>query len=312
MSFLNLDPNLAKFYQNMSLVKEMEYNNYNPDYYYDYIPYYCWSTFTYSLLSNNSVKYYVNDMYGVSIYDQDWNYIDRKHANMDYGCGQMFVVGDFIYIGTNLLHKLDLNFKVIRRVSFRVTCSMSHSYDSCNKRILSLGYCPNFNKLYIHIYNLNLRKISEMNTSSIANYISNGQVVPYSILLSYYNNQIFISYQNNSFPYELYMLVADSNCQLIGIYKLQNSSPEVGYRVAYTSMFTRWRWSFINDRFGNILYVNQNQICLFNLTTYITTGCTEAYPISMYDIWWYTYLNMDQSGRLVLLNARSNKILFFF
>ena len=80
MSFLNLDPNLAKFYQNMSLVKEMEYNNYNPDYYdyYDSNPYRCWSTFTYSLLSNNSVKYYVSDLYGVSIYDQDWILIRIK------------------------------------------------------------------------------------------------------------------------------------------------------------------------------------------------------------------------------------------
>ena len=54
----------------MSLVKELDDN--------ESIPYWCISTFSYRLLSNSSMNYYVNDINGFSIYDQDWILIRIK------------------------------------------------------------------------------------------------------------------------------------------------------------------------------------------------------------------------------------------
>ena len=286
----------------MTLVKELEFEN-------NWCWYKCFSTFTYRRLSNNSISYYVNEKNGSSIYDQDWNLI--KRINSTGSAGQMFIVDDFIYIGDldPVLKKYDLNFELINLVPFPRTWWSSFTYDSCNKRILVLSYCLICVKISIRIdiYNLNLRKIAEMNTISINDYFSNYKAY---FSLTYYNNQLFIVNQMNSFPYELNMLVTDSNGQLIETYQLQDSS--VMKIVACPSI--------VNDRFGNILYAYRNQLCLFNLIKNKTSSCMNLNMIKTmihyaeenkdYDL--TTYLNLDQSGRLVLLNTLSKKILFYF
>ena len=92
------------------------------------------------------------------------------------------------------------------------------------------------------------------------------------------------------------MLVTDSNGQLIETYQLKNNSQFLGskYWVFYPS---------INDQYGNILYVFENQICLFNLTMNITKDCMAIYNGSLLsNIVPFTYLSIDQSGRLVVFD----------
>ena len=70
ISFLNLDPNFATFYQNITFVKELDFETIRCINFYA-----CLSTFTYQRLSNNSINYYVNHADGFSIYDQDWDLV---------------------------------------------------------------------------------------------------------------------------------------------------------------------------------------------------------------------------------------------
>ena len=221
----------------------------------------------------------------------------RINSTGDLLCGKIFIVDDFIYIKSSRfdprLKKLDWNLEIINVVPVPVPpkWSVSSTYDSFNKRILVFSNCDEI-PIHIDVYNLYLRKTSEINTTSISKYFSNANLWRLSSV-SYYNNQMYMLYYQASFSFERNMFVTDSNGQLIGIYQLKKSNE-------YLDSF------FINDYFGNILYTYKNHLCLLNLTTNITIGCTEAYPITWYIIWLDTYLNMDQSGRLVLLNNKSN------
>ncbi len=76
----------------MNLYNELDFTEPNRSY--------SFSTFTHRILPNNTINYYLNDDKGISIYDQDWNFIKRINLKSVYSYvslrGNIFIYDEFI------------------------------------------------------------------------------------------------------------------------------------------------------------------------------------------------------------------------
>ena len=142
----------------------------------------------------------MNDPVGISIYDHNWNFIQRINSSNPniLLSGNMLIFDDFIYISNALasshyILKLDLDLHLINYLSVNVNF-FSIAYDSCNNRLLGLWKSEDTNGIPvigINIYNLNLRKLSEMNTTTINNNVKN--LIGSSLELFFFMNKLYIS-----------------------------------------------------------------------------------------------------------------------
>jgi hypothetical protein len=268
------------------------------------------STFTHRILSNNTVNYYMNDDTGISIYDQDWNFIrriDLHSVKLNASLrGNIFIHDQFIYIGNfyfdknyhkNLFLKLDFDLNIINYKHFYNY--ISTVFDSCRKVffLLWIKEVEYFKiEINIDVYNVYLRKISEINSTSINSAFDRYIFQPLSTVLGSFNNQLYISYKDRNNFYES-ILVTDINGQyittiaLIGIISFQKIN------------------SFIFDHFGNILFT-RSQICLFS-TFLKQIKCNEKTRgyLSFYND--PLFAQMDQSGRLVVIDSMKQKVQFY-
>jgi hypothetical protein len=244
----------------MNLVKELDftYSNIN----------YSFSTFTHRILPNNTINYYMNDDRGISIYDQDWNFIRRNDLNSVNAKislrGDIFIDDKFIYIGNVYFYdyfeyikskdflflKVDLDLNVINYQHFPQFISIA--FDSCNKRIFLLwiiGFGLSA-KINIDVYNLNIRKTSEINSTLINSAIVLHDIWWLSAGLGFFNNQLYISFKDVNYYQSI--LVTDINGRYITKHVLIQTS--LIYLVN----------SFTFDHFGNNLFTTGGQMCLFS------------------------------------------------
>jgi hypothetical protein len=297
----------------MSLIAELNFT--------EAVTSYSYPSFTHQILANNSINYYMNDDRGISIYDQDWNFIRRinlNSLNQDITLrGNMFIHEEFIYIANvvyynyydySLFLKLDFDLNIINYKHFLSWQSISIAFDSCNTRIIFLWTIYNSDKIFIDIYDLNLRKVSEMDTTTINNKHNN--MSQYSTAIVLFNNHLYISYKDQYF-YQ-YIIVSDINGQYITTYSLIQTS--ISYFMNY----------FTLDYFGNILYTSMGKLCLFETSLNKTSNCIENLGFneykkerginsSYYDVNDYPlYAQLDQSGRLVAIDSFKKKIKLYY
>jgi hypothetical protein len=291
----------------MNLVKELDftYSNIN----------YSFSTFTHRILPNNTINYYMNDDRGISIYDQDWNFIRRNDLNSVNAKislrGDIFIDDKFIYIGNVYFYdyfeyikskdflflKVDLDLNVINYQHFPQFISIA--FDSCNKRIFLLwiiGFGLSA-KINIDVYNLNIRKTSEINSTLINSAIVLHDILWLSAGLGFFNNQLYISFKDVNYYQSI--LVTDINGQYITKHVLIQTS--LIYLVN----------SFTFDHFGNILFTTGGQMCLFSTYLNKTKKCTEITQERLSSNVYPLYAQVDQSGRLVAIDSIKQKVQFY-
>jgi hypothetical protein len=145
-------------------------------------------------------------------------------------------------------------------------------------------------EININVYNLYLRQISEINTISINSNLKSNYTRWHRMYI--YNNKIYIFYADwiNILSY---VLVADINGKYINRYN-------------FGCYF--WVNSIAFDPFDNMIFTTNGQICLFDS---ISNNVTNNYP-STYDFFNYQYANIDQSGRLVVINSKYGKIKIYY
>jgi hypothetical protein len=252
----------------------------------------------------------MNDDRGISIYDDNWNFIKRinlKSLDQDISLrGNIFIDDDFIYIGNvfalelgNFFLKLDLNLHIINYQYFRPNTRslISIAVDLCNKRIFLL-WTSGFSSIHIDVNNLYLRKTSEINTTSIINnaFKFNSQ----SLAMVYFNSQLYISYVDLDFYH--YIMVTHINGEFITKYFLIKTP------IIWTN-YMIVRESFTVDYFGNILFTSMGKLCLFEISLNETRNCIENYESS------YNYplfAQVDQSGRLIAIDSLKKKIKLYY
>jgi hypothetical protein len=279
---------------------------------------YTFSTFTHRMLPNNTINYYMNDDGGISIFDQDWNFIQRinfNSLNQDISLrGNMFIDDEYIYVGNvfigdttasgffSFFLKLDNNLNIINYQYFQTVQLISMAFDSCSQRIFVLwtNVYLNSSKINMDVYNLYLRKISETNTTSInSNLINFNRLSP---ALVYFDNQLYISYKDEA--HYQYIMVTDINGQFIKTYSLIQTSI-----VAYM-------YSFTFDHFGNILFTSMGQLCIFETSLNRTINCTEIFRFDEYSSQltydYPLYAQVDQSGRLIVIDSFKQKIQIYY
>jgi hypothetical protein len=302
-------------HQTMNLFEELDFTDTSTSY--------TFSTFTHRILPNNTVNYYMNDDRGVSIYDQDWNFIQRvnlRSLNQDLILrGNMFIHDEFIYICNSFLYtdyqfensyfflKLDFDLKIVNYHHFMNWYFISMAFDSCEKRIFLLwtkydfshNTMESFNfKINIDVYSLYLKKTSEMNTTSINDNAID--LFGLSLAIVYFDNQLYISYKN-IFGYQ-YIMVTDIMGQYIKTFALIETS------------FHFQMNSFTVDNFGNILFTSMGQLCLFDTSLNITKSCIDNLNFNEYNAIYSfyndypLYAQVDQSGRLVAIDSFKQKI----
>jgi hypothetical protein len=269
------------------------------------------SSFTHRILPNNTINYYLNDDKGISIYDQDWNFIrriDLHSLNPDISLrGNIFIYDEFIYIGNvydighYMFLKVDFNLHIINLV--HLPRSIPSMFDYCNKRILLLRI-GGLSKINIDVYDLNLRKLSEINCTSINSaYDTNGYWLT-NAGLGLFNNQLYISYndENNI----LIIFVTDLNGQYI--------TKHVLIKSRYYDLLNPLTF----DHFGNILFTIEGQLCLFStvlnkirkcILIFIDHSPTWEYYRLPYEI--PLYAQVDLSGRLVVIDSINKKMQFY-
>jgi hypothetical protein len=285
----------------MNLYNELDFTYSNTNY--------SFSSFTHQILPNNTINYYMNDDRGISIYDQDWNFIKRINLkSLDQKIslnGNIFIDDEFIYIGNvffsnlnSLFLKVDLDLHIINYVA-HYTLYISSTFDSCNKRIFLL-WVGKDTKINIDVYNLSLRKISEINSTSINSAID---IYPeyWSVRtgLGLFNNQLYIFYKDvNSYQS---ILVTDINGQYITKHVLIEYFSELINPITF-------------DHFGNILFTMEGQLCLFSIFLNMTRKCIEKTinPLYYFSTFNYPlYAQMDLSGRLVVIDVNYRKMQFY-
>ena len=218
----------------------------------------------------------------------------------------MLIFDDFIYISNALasshyIIKLDLDLHLINYLSVNVNF-FSIAYDSCNNRLLGLWKSEDTNGIPvigINIYNLNLRKLSEMNTTTINNNVKN--LIGSSLELFFFMNKLYISAVDDAS--NRYIIVTDNDGHYITTYFLIKNSPI--YPIKTISF----------DHFGNFLYTNIDQICLFKTALNKTTSCKEILDLNQNTHYFWLqplYAKIDQSGRLVAINSLGKKIQFYY
>ena len=248
-----------------------------------------------------SMNYYVNDHFGITVYDQEWNFLRRMNkSNSVYTFGgNMFIVEDYFYIGTDFVNgggqliKADLNLNIINVIAItKVFCaSFSVGYDSCNKRILGMTVdISNKYKIVINVYNLFLRKTSEINTTSINSNLKSNYARLHKIYIVW--NRIYIYYVDWS-SISAFILVANINGEYMKTYNLDHYS---------------WINSLVIDQYENMIFTPNGKICLFNSILNNVTNCSFLSDTN-FD---YLYTNIDQSGRLVTIDPIKGKISIFY
>ena len=292
----------------MNLVKKINFTESNRSY--------TFSSFTHRILPNNTINYYMNDDRGISIYDQDWNFIRRNdlHSVNPYITlnGNIFINDEFIYIGNVFFSKLidkrptisfdcfflkvDFDLHIINYQHF--THLISSTFDSCNKRIFLL-WIGKYTKINIDVYNLSLRKISEINSTSINSAIYIYGYGSVTAGLGLFNNQLYISYKDRN--YYRSILVTDINGQYI--------TKHVSIKTFASSIN-----SLIFDHYGNILFTLEGQLYLFSTFLNMTRKCIEKtidplYYFSTFD--YPLYAQVDQSGSLVVIDSFEKKVQFY-
>jgi hypothetical protein len=299
----------------MNLIAELKFPDSNTSY--------TLATFTHRILPNNTVNYYINDDRGISIYDQDWNFIRRINAfNPRIPLyGKMFINDEFIYIGNCLpsiniedrfFLKLDFDLKIINHHYFPFSRNFFVAFDSCNKRFFLLwsNMIVESVKIHLDVYNMYLRKTSEINTTSINN-INNHIYADswFTTGLGFFRNQLYISYKN--FDLDQYIMVTDINGRYITTYSLI---------LTFVHNFMN---PFTFDNFGNILFTSMGQLCLHDTFLNKTKKC-----IVNMDFWTYIienqidllqimndyplYAQVDQSGRLIAIDSFKKKIKLYY
>jgi hypothetical protein len=274
------------------------------------------SSFTHRIFPNNTINYYMNDDRGISIYDQDWNFIrriDLNSLNPDISLrGNIFIYDEFIYIGNVyyldyngyfMFLKVDFNLHIINLV--HLPRDIPSIFDYCNKRILLLrmGGLP---KINIDVYDLNLRKISEINCTSINSaYDTNGYGLS-NACLGLFNNQLYISHNDENFTQIIF--VTDLNGQYITKYVLIKSR--------YYDLLNPLTF----DHFGNILFTLEGQLCLFSTVLNKIRKCIQIF-IDHSPSWNSLsyelpheiplYAQVDLSGRLVVIDSVNKKMQFY-
>jgi hypothetical protein len=293
----------------MNLVKEFNFTLFDNVY--------SFYSFTHRKLPDNTVNYYVNADRALAIFDQDWNFMQRitsNSLNPDISLqGRIFVDGEFIYIGNDCIFsfasietvyvlKLDFNLNIINYHHLQPEQLYSIAFDWCNKRIFLLWTILYYeSKIFIDIYNLYLRKISEINTTSIINNaINKNQRLPG---IEFFNNKLYITYKDaNNFQY---IMVTDINGQYITTYNL------------IQTLVDSYMGSFTLDNFGNILYTSMGKLCLFDTVLNKTINCTQNKYLNEYKntleylLWdqdYPLYSKLDQSGRLVTIDSFKHTI----
>ena len=252
------------------------------------------------------MNYYVNEATGMSIFDEDWNFIQRiSRTNTDLQLdGMMFIIDGFIYIGGGIQKSImrlsfDLNVVNVIRFNNNIPLKFEMAYDSCTNKIFGM-HVDNTYKLTISIYNLYLRKLSDMNVTSI-----NGNIKPlYAYIDTFviHRNQIFISYLTDNNLGNI--LVTDINGQYIQTHFLLNYQSS----KFWTYGIEKWITCMMFDQYENILFTSFGQLCLFS-STLNTTNC-GILPFSVSNT--FLYANMDESGRLVFIDQENKKIKFFY
>jgi hypothetical protein len=250
----------------------------------------------------------LNDDRGISIYDQDWNFIKRKILTGYFYKslkGNIFIYGEFIYIGNIYysnyydcwLLKLDFDLHIISYQYF--SQAISPTFDSCKKRILLLRMMGGNSQINIDVYDVNLRKISEINCTSINSDIDTYGYWLTTASLGFFNNQLYISYLDKNSTQII--LVTDINGQYI-----------TKHVLIQTSLYY-WLNSFTFDHFRNILFTTGSQICLFstilNNRKCIDITINDSFYFSLFD--YKLYAKVDQSGRLVVIDSFEKKLKFY-
>jgi hypothetical protein len=294
----------------MKLVKELDFTYSNT--------HYTFSTFTHRILPNKTVHYYMNDDRGISIYDDDWNFIRRidLHSVNPYISlrGNIYIYDEFIYIG-NVYYSMIYNEFMFLKVDFNLHIfnyihllqDIPSTFDYCNKKIFLIRK-GGLSKINIDVYDLNLRKISEINAIDLDTtmFISGG--------LGLFNNQLYIYYEDMNLTQII--LVTDLNGQYITKY------------VLIQTPFYFYLNPFTFDYFGNILFTTGGKLCLINTFLNKMRKCTQVIiddspylAMSYYDYsssldYWSTvnyplYAQVDQSGRLVVIDSFEKKVKFY-
>jgi hypothetical protein len=282
---------------------------------------YSFYSFAHRKLPNNTVNYYVNDDRALNVFDQDWNFLQRiNFDNLNPYIslkGSIFVDCEFIYIGnpfiflfgsleTMYVLKLDFDLNIINYHQLKPDQSNSIAFDWCNKRIFLLWtILYDESKIFIDVYNLYLRKISEINTTSIINNaINKNQRLPGIV---FFNNKLYITYTGTN-NYQ-YIMVTDINGQYITTHNLIQTSV-----ASYMGSFTL-------DNFGNILYTSMGKLCLFDTVLNKTINCTQNEYLNEYKstpdyfLWdndYPLYSKLDQSGRLVTIDSFKHTIQLYY
>ena len=277
------------------------YLSYCPNSLYNISRFFSYKTsFSFYSFQNSIINYYVNDPYGITVFDQDWGFIRRLNKSdsvYTFG-GDMFIVDDYIYIGSDFVNgggqliKTDFDLNIINTISIRkVFCaSFSVGYDSCNKRILAMTVdISNNYEIVINVYNLFLRKTSEMNTTSINSNLKSSY--PRLHKMYVYWNQIYIYYVDWSSIFT-FILVADLDGQYIKTYNLESYS---------------WVNSIVFDQYNNMIFTPNGKVCLFD--SFINNVTCSFMADRYFD---YLYANIDQSGRFVTIDPVNGKIEVFY
>lgn len=262
------------------------------------------STFTHRILSNNTANCYVNTERGISIYDENWNFIKRITLKNIYDqliFGNMFIYEEFIYIANSIdvsknefsLLKLDFDLNIINYHYRRDVIEFLMAFDSCDKRIFLLWKLIE-GHYQIDVYSWYLRKLYELNTTSIKSY---GGV---AVALGLFANQLYIGcrgYDFDDLSGYFFILLTDINGQFIKTFRLIQNS-QLSYIMNSISF----------DRFGSILFTLADKLtCLFVISLNVTT-CNSCNTCMEVENSFLFSAKVDQSGRLVTIDPSRQKI----
>jgi hypothetical protein len=153
-------------------------------------------------------------------------------------------------------------------------------------------------KINVEVYNLYLRKISEINSTSINSDIDLKIEWMTSGGLGLFKDQLYISYKDMNYYQSI--LVTD----LTGHYITKHV-------LIQTSIFILLN-SFTFDQFGNILFTTEGRVCFFSTFLNKTRNCTEiTIDDDLISFDYPLYSQVDQSGRLVVIDSMKQKIQFY-
>ncbi len=228
-------------------------------------------------LANKTVLYYVTDISGVFIYDEDWNFKFKINLTLSGLGSYIKQVNNELFISNFVrLIKTDLNLNIIKEITTSLNSyprGITHD-DSCNDWILHAINSDSASDNKIDVYNRNLTLVDSIPVALTYK--------PYSVL--YYENKMFVgTYVNGN------------------IIVIQNKS----ISQVWTTPCTGTIISVNIDQYGYIMVscFSQKQLfLLYKNGTYTGKSLNTTYSP--------TFASIDQKGRIIV-NGGGKLQLFF-